>query len=629
MISSIEAIGERLGNKTFLDNKIQSIKFKNNTKNSKNKYYICTVDISTHNPEITFTTEDINESNKESKAKNYLWIGNSKAKNPQKYFTSNKLKYIFQSLINNLGDPKLNTIQNKLEDIKNLYYVDKFLRLNNVKVIIENKSYYVNFINPKEKLSEYYKKFETEFKKQTENLHNYEKDIVLYVAAIDNDKLVDTPEYKNFVIDSLNVDNSINYFDGICSICGKNAQVTDNTTKLTFKYYNTDKNTFASNLIDFRKNFLICNNCYNNIINGENFIKKNLTSSLGYSIMIIPEESFNISNYSPESIKSIFNFVDSNIHSHINNNIKNLTSKVTNIENITKNDYSINILFYEAKNNEFKILYSIIGIPFSRFKEINNGFNDARNNIIRQYDTITNSHEIYIDISDLFKLLSYDSKKDAIDLITKIIKKTLIEKDQILRTFIKNIAYWYYENKYISSPNLLKMNAYIYFLINQGIYPVLKKEENNMAEEKIEEKEEKIEEKIFENMKYSKEQEGLFYMGYTINLIGYIIYKDFGINKNPLLDKINYQGMDFSALEKLAIAIDEKIKQYGIYGFKLNKNIFNFHSIMSEYVGNRGKKWPLSNIENVFLIMTGYSSKINKSGKNDGDQKSAGNIGSD
>jgi CRISPR-associated protein Csh1 len=57
------------------------------------------------------------------------------------------------------------------------------------------------------------------------------------------------------------------YYDGICSLCGSIGKVTANTKELKFKYYNTDKSSFASNMNGsyFKKNLSLCSNCYNNL----------------------------------------------------------------------------------------------------------------------------------------------------------------------------------------------------------------------------------------------------------------------------------------------------------------------------------------------------------------------------
>ena len=73
-----------------------------------------------------------------------------------------------------------------------------------------------------------------------------------------------------------------------------------------------------------------------------------------------------------------------------------------------------------------------------------------------------------------------------------------------------------------------------------------------------------------------------------------------------MLEKINYQGMNFNALEKLVNQIDEKISQYDVYGKNIGYALYMVHSTMSKYSLDSGK-WPVNNVSNVFLIMTGYT----------------------
>lgn len=110
---------------------------------------------------------------------------------------------------------------------------------------------------------------------------------------------------------------------------------------------------------------------------------------------------------------------------------------------------------------------------------------------------------------------------------------------------------------------------------------------------------------FIKNMNLPEESEGLFCIGYAIRYIGMILFKK-KINNNPLLEKINYQGMNFRAVEKLMNQIDEKVKQYDIYGEEIAYVLYKAHFVLSKYT-LVSSKWPINDAENVFLIMTGYS----------------------
>ena len=113
-------------------------------------------------------------------------------------------------------------------------------------------------------------------------------------------------------------------------------------------------------------------------------------------------------------------------------------------------------------------------------------------------------------------------------------------------------------------------------------------------------------EEFEEKMGYSNVEEALFNMGFAMGEIGKYLYASKEIGKNPLLDKINFQGMNFRSIFRFGNAIDEKIQQYDIHSKKLPDSLKIFHEVLSRYIVNK-EKWPLSDDENVFLIMTGYS----------------------
>ena len=107
---------------------------------------------------------------------------------------------------------------------------------------------------------------------------------------------------------------------------------------------------------NFSKNFSICSECYQKIINAENYVSKNLKSYLGNSsIMIIPENiPFSHINLDIERIFKLTNSI-------IKANAKELVD-IAYTTNST-NSYILNIMFYQQSNNFFKIINIIPEIP--------------------------------------------------------------------------------------------------------------------------------------------------------------------------------------------------------------------------------------------------------------------------
>ena len=134
---------------------------------------------------------------------------------------------------------------------------------------------------------------------------NIKKDEVsIYTIKLDGDLLAKQQEYKNLIyyekINSLfdvkNKTYNKNLTTGRCSICEKDESIatTSNATNLEFKFYNTDKIGFSSNLDGtFTRNYNICKECYQYIMIAENFIDNNLSTRFGgLKTYIIPHFIF-------------------------------------------------------------------------------------------------------------------------------------------------------------------------------------------------------------------------------------------------------------------------------------------------------------------------------------------------
>jgi CRISPR-associated protein Csh1 len=259
-------------------------------------------------------------------------------------------------------------------------------------------------------------------------------------------------------------------------------------------------------------------------------------------------------------------------------------------------------MFYQQSNNFFKIINIIPEIPESRILNIVRNLNQVHNEFKQMFPSLENL--LNINIQEFYKTMVFSSSekkyKEALGIIVDLFKFQKIEEIKILKLYLDGISNYYHKNGRIYENEIILMNAYIKFLMKIGL--LIYRRENNhitVGEEDMKEDE------FIENAEYTDEQKSLFWIGYAIKKIGNVQFMNH-ITSNPILEKINYQGMNFNALEKLVNQIDEKIKQYGVYGKDMRYALFMVHSIMSKYSLN-SSKWPINDVSNVFLIMTGYS----------------------
>jgi len=620
MMSAIENLGKQL-NSTPLDNKIHDI----NLKNKKGKEsYLCTLDFSSNKGIIDIKSILIDEANKDKIARDYLWIGNLNGNKPQWHVTTDNLIYSLNCLYELYRKASNATLKDKLLDIIKLYYnIENKIYLKDIEISIDSESYPLNFNFTDEEKQKKQKDFNEliikKFKDNTNEINGYYPDIVLYTVCIDGQPLAQDENYKIMLIDSFNITDEGGFHDSTCSICGNQTQVTDDTREFQLKYYNTDKVSFSPDLesINFKKNFAICSNCYNNLLKGESYALKHLKTSIGNTSVLIIPESIPFSNSSLDTendIEHIFNISNSIITE--NNEIMRIEKEVTD-----KKSHIINLMFYEKQNNYFKIIdfvpeiqeTRIIKIGKNMFKtscKFRKAFFDFSNlNILNMYQTllIKNSKE------------KKGNTKNVLRILINLFKLKPIDKNQIIKIYLNKIRNDYYNKNNVQTWNIIRMYAYLEFLESIKLIGFNETNkiigENEMEDEKIDNKiigENEMENKemesglgFIENISLTEDGKSLLYMGYAIRYVGMVLFKN-NIKSNPMLEKINFQGMNFKEVEKLMNQIDEKIKQYGIFSKDVSYAMYKAHSILAKYSFDR-LKWPLDDVTNVFLIMTGYS----------------------
>ncbi|MFW6275700.1 MAG: TM1802 family CRISPR-associated protein [bacterium] len=151
--------------------------------------------------------------------------------------------------------------------------------------------------------------------------------------------------------------------------------------------------------------------------------------------------------------------------------------------------------------------------------------------------------------------------------------------------------------------NAVTMYSAFFMLLNQlSLFKSNNIMENSKNTKTNQGKSQKFAEEIeafFSKMKYNESQKALFYLGRVLNTIAYAQYQK-GHTSKPVMNKINYNGMDRDDIRRLRIDLEEKANQYDI----LEKTHFNFSKFTDHFNYNQ---WDIDSEEAVFFILAGYS----------------------
>ncbi|MDP3642359.1 MAG: TM1802 family CRISPR-associated protein [Bacteroidota bacterium] len=271
--------------------------------------------------------------------------------------------------------------------------------------------------------------------------------------------------------------------------------------------------------------------------------------------------------------------------------------------------YWINYIAYASDGNSVKVInhikdvssiwfHTIVRKDMEQSNLISNYFNQKRSNLSTIYFAIPIRKD-------------HEQKNDALKLLSQILEQRKVSKQKIFGHFTELILCHYY-NRYRSYSNITPQSEHFDFAIRDSVIKYLfllnllkslnltDMEENEKTIQENLESSDKLQQ-FFIDMGYSPQQKSLYWLGRIINKIGTAQYKK-GHQQKPVLNKINYNGMDHSKIQRLYVDAFELANQYRI------ANEINYYSKMFSLGFPADEKlWTISHQEGVFYILSGFS----------------------
>jgi len=294
------------------------------------------------------------------------------------------------------------------------------------------------------------------------------------------------------------------------------------------------------------------------------------------------------------------------------------------IQDETDDLYWINYLGFESDGNSFKTINLIKDVSTPWLIEI---IQDLKNLSVEFNTRYTRVGEVpYYNFYTFYRYIPVrkdTNKNDALEMFKDILEYRSIEKDLLFKHFTKYLiaqksGQFDQQKKHRSFPNIRQVDNFDYaianavkvylfflnFLRRQGLleeknndFPTEKSVimSNNTYSQRIEE--------FFKDMHYTDRQKGLFFLGRLLDQIAYAQYKSNHTTK-PVLNKINYNGMDRDAIMRLFLDLEEKTRQYAT---KINLKAAEYNAANFVKYFNPNEPDSMTPEENVFFILSGYA----------------------
>lgn len=587
---------------------------------------------------------DISEEMDSETTKKYLYVGTANGPTSPQWFASNSsITYFLSETLFNLTNIDFgDSLNQKLEQVFEKFYVkvnpnaknNKYryaLDLSWLDKNVDVKKLYEEYSREGKEDKGFLKVLEKEF----EGILKEYKDVKLnefglFVICIDGVPLTDYEEYRKKVLEyksaggkeeKKNKNNSQSNLR--CSICGSDEDVTYDLKKMKIKYYIIDKITFASELDKnkFYKNMLLCENCLNSVIAAEVYIENNLRTKIGdLNLYIIPHFI-----YGEPLNKEELDFAVKRLNTSYNiakslRDIENLENDILNLR-YEKSYFLINFMFIKKSNQSTKIQRFIKDVPPNIFEKIAIASKHSHDLMEKalgyRYKTYLNLLNIYYSIPVKVKDGEVTEYRYILNFYEDIFTSSPIDKEKLIDKFVEaaRVIMLKKEGYNIDDDGIefyiLNSNMLIKFLEKLQCL----KEGNGLEVNKLNVKDDVKE--YISKMGYDEQQTAMFLLGILIGEIGNSQYHRFE-GKKPILNKLNFNGIDKSKLIKLSNEVYAKLEQEKIRNY--NEVVYaDFKRLLDSNLDN----WKLNKNENLFYILSGYSyitTKVMMKGENENEQ---------
>lgn len=375
------------------------------------------------------------------------------------------------------------------------------------------------------------------------------------------------------------------------------------------KIFQTTASNYASGFFDFKKNFQASAASLSALDKASEYVLNNLQTRIAGITHIIVPSLLN---------KDLAEFDNTEIELFLNNS-SDLLFKYQDLSTPLEQELShldvfwVNYLAFESDGNSFKVINHIKDVNTLFLTKIIETFASTgvefKNFIGEKYRFNLQSVYYIIPVKDGQK----SKKNAALGLFKSILEQQKIDQNLLFDHFISLLlCHWY--NRYVAYQNIREVESFDFAVKDSvfkysALFYALKKlnlinmENENIAEAEPQEKSlpefQQRMESFFIKMDYSENEKSMFYLGRVLSSIAYEQYKK-GHESKPVLNKINFTGMDTDSIIRLSLDLAEKARQYNIHretdwGFARFREHFN------------EKNWPLTKEQNVFYLMAGYS----------------------
>ena len=624
----------------------------------KGERFVLALNIDTSKAKVEFKPYRCEPSDRERLASRWLWIGNADGANsPQWTATTQNLPYLLSQTVVNLkgmlsGE---SVLHDTLAHVQKVFMVDlgpqpgaerRFRYVLNLPMLLDDVAQSEwdasceaardsnGVIRGKALIPQI-----TQLAWADRQLRNYsQRTVLLFSLCIDDNPIVKDPEYRKLVvrnkIDAVFGDG----VNGVCTVCGSETSVTANMTRMKFKYYNTDKISFA-NGIDARRfgnNVSLCRSCYTAYLMAEPYVSRRLKSKVGHlRFFIIPEvlssSSQPLSNpdvwadYISNQVQSAINFAGL---AHLEEDLR--TSQAYG----EIMSYAVNLLFYQWNNAELRLFGLIRDVPQTRLVYLQQVFARVAQTTIGILGARSPTGNVnwYPDFNALYHLIPVNQSNQKaeyrrlLQVFDAILTDRPVSYAMLIHSFCQLIQirrYGHYVGTTVNAPSEgQELNQLVDDILMANVVFMGLQELKQLGDSPLRQREVEamgmntgnaVDAQAFlDKVGYRPSHEALYWLGVAMAQVARAQWNN-DLKSLPILEAISYRGMNASAVMRLVAKVEEACRQYRLMDDEAD-TLFRMHVAFAEALDTTpSTRWnrecPVSDEEAVFYIMSGFAVK--------------------
>jgi len=471
--------------------------------------------------------------------------------------------------------------------------------------------------------------------------------ILLYTVRIDGELIADHPDYIQVVLDD-QVSMFAKTNRNVCYITGAEDDVSADLTKFRFKYYITDKVNFSAGISGkFESNFQLSRDAAWHVLLGERFIMNHLRLRIGtFNVYLIPEFLDDMG-----SVRNARHLIGQAVDT-----VKRLNA-LKRAEDLEKNWLEIqqeinefaapgirmliHFLFYEENKNEMKVYRYVKDVPPSYLVHME----ETRRTTLKLYRETAPKYYFHSpSLESLYYMLPLEldlsknkikNPQQLLQLYDAVLSGRRIHVRELVRSFMKlltSLQYGAFGAQHVkrkwkepadeqeAEQLWCRMNweqqQFIHWLKCMGSV----EGGTDAMSEAIQAIPDRLEKErtYLVQCGFNELQAALFLLGCAINKVADA--QDIELKSRPIMRKINFRGMSFVAVQKLATEVFEKGLQYKntMKAKKFYSKYESYYQEMSRLLG-QALQWyqsdsgrnndarKLDESELVFYIISGYA----------------------